>query len=229
MEDEVIPQSEVKNEGAAPADVKVETKADAAPATGDSLSGQVAEYAELEEVLKTLKPEDVLRYQRELSTEMKANLFNGDIGKIFAKYKPSVAETGKVKEMAELLKKQVPPKEPKTKAKAEVKKPDPKEPVPATTSANDELLKTKIELELLKQGVSAEFLEEATIVASAKVKSIADLAKIGEVSAKFIGLTKLPQPPQSKVGVAVGEQKRDLTEGQKAVEFLRSKNPKGFK
>lgn len=149
--------------------------------------------AKIEEALKVLPPEEVQKYQRELSVSMKQNLFEGEFGKLFNKYK------------------------------------EPEKPSKSDEAFKNELLNKDIELALVKAGVSEDFIEEALIVARAKIKDASELSKVKDVAAKFVTLkATAPQIPD-KTSIEIGEKKEDLTDGEKAVAFLRSRNPKGFR
>lgn len=175
---------------------------------------------EIEEVLKGLDPNEVLQFQRELSAERGQNLFSGEIGKLFSKYKPKATErSDKVKSLAAMLRKSDKPAL-VPEVQQTVKGDEP----------NLELLKAKVELELVKSGVPQEFLEEATIVAMSKVKSLNELSKANEVAnkfAKFKASGTVSTPLRTSVGI--GDNRQAMTEAEKAVAYLRSKNPKGWK
>ena len=182
---------------------------------------------EIEETLKGLDPKEVLQFQRELSAERGENLFVGKIGELFNKYKPKATErTEKVKSLAAAL------KQADKTVTAPTPAPAPQETVKGDEpNPNEELLKAKVELELMKNGVSNDFLEEATIVAMSKVKSLDELSKVGEVANKFakFNRTNDTTPPLPRTSVGIGDHKDDMTVGQKAVAYLRSKNPRGWK
>lgn len=172
---------------------------------------------ELEETLKTLPPEEVLKYQRELSIEMKENLFQGEIGELFKKYKPKSPQNrqDKVKNVARLM---------KSNKKADVQS-------NLTQNGNDnlktELLKSKIELELVKQGVSQEYLEDASIIAMAKIKDVSELAKCKDIANRFSQIAQ--QSTMQRTSISVGEGNKELTDAEKAIQFLKKKFPKGYK
>lgn len=174
---------------------------------------------ELEEVLKGLKPDEVLKFQREISAEIGQNLFEGEIGELFKKYKPNLTKEEQVKNVADLLKGKKTATE--TAKSTEVE-----------NSTEKELLTTKIKFELYKKGVSEEFLEDATTIALTKIKSETELDKCGEIATRY---AKLNQPvksqtiPESQKTIPVGERDKDMTEGEKAVAFLKKLNPKGYK
>jgi len=233
------PVSEVKEAAAQTPAVETEqpkaqepTKAEAvADSQATQTKGSVSEAAlfEIEETLKGLDPKEVLQFQRELSAERGENLFVGKVGELFNKYKPKATERAeKVKSLAAALKQADKPASTPTPAPA----PIPQETVKGNEpNPNEELLKAKVELELIKNGVSNDFLEEATIVAMSKVKSLNELSKVNEVANKFAKFGKTGDapaiPPRTSVGI--GEHKDEMTEGEKAVAYLRSKNPNGWK
>lgn len=228
---ETLQESEVKKEVAeqektdkAQAEPKAEeneqSKSEENSPADQKISENEVAMLELEETLKSLKPEEVQRYQRELSAEMGENLFTGKIGELFKQYKPQYAERKeKVKNVASLFKSKEKPQQ-ETSAKTDEQ------------NIKSELLKTKVELELVKQGVPATFLEEATIVALSKIKDASELDKLQDVSSKFAALNTKPtvaEPIPAKTSVGIGDKKNDMTEGEKAIAFLKKLNPKGFK
>lgn len=158
-----------------------------------------SEIEKLESVLKEIKPEDVKQFQRDLSKEIKTNLFDGAVSKIFEKYKPK--ET--------------------TDKNVEISNND--------SELKKELLKTKISLELVKNGVSDEYMEEAIIVAEAKIKSDTELNEVSNIAKKFSALGNKTSAPPTRTGIAIGDKTENLTAGEKAVQFLRRRNPAGFK
>ncbi len=175
---------------------------------------------ELEEVLKGLEPGEVLKFQREISAELGQNLFEGEIGELFKKYKPSLTKEEQVKNVADLLKGK--------KTATETAKPTEME-----NSIEKELLTEKIKFKLFKNGVSEEFLEDATTIALTKIKNETELDKCEEIATRY---AKLNQPvksqtiiPESQKTIPIGEHEEGLTEGEKAVRFLKKLNPKGFK
>ena len=173
---------------------------------------------ELEETLKTLPPEEVLKYQRELSIEMKENLFQGEIGELFKKYKPKSPQNrqDKVKNVARLM---------KNSKKTDI------QPNPIEKGSEDlkaELLKSKIELELVKQGISQEFLEDASIIAMAKIKDVNELEKCKEIADKFSQFSH-QGPTMQRTSISVGGGNKELTDAEKAIQFLKKKFPKGYK
>lgn len=180
---------------------------------------------ELEETLKSLPAEEVLRYQRELSAEMGENLFEGPIGELFKKYKPALNDRQtKVKNVANLMKNS---KKPENQSVAKTNKTESEE----ISNLRNENLKSKIQLELIRNGVSDEFLEEATLVAQAKVKDVKDIAKVTDIASKFAKFSSNQRvvPQIQKTSIEIGGKSEELTPGQKAVKFLRSRNPNGYK
>lgn len=181
---------------------------------------ETAAMLELEEILKGLEPDDVLKYQRELSAEMGENLFEGEIGDLFKKYKPQLTREQKVKSMASLLKSDKPAVE------------------SAKTTQQDEgikreLLEAKIKLELISNGVSKDYLDDAATVAMAKIKDANNLDACKEIATRYSVLSKarnetIPTPPP-RTSIVVGENKDEMSEGEKAVAFLKKRNPNGFK
>ncbi len=175
-----------------------------------------ATLLELEEVLKGLPPEDVLKFQREISAELKQNLFTGEIGDLFNKYKPTLSREEQVKHVADLLRGN---KKPTETAK----------PIERDNAMEQELLTAKIKLELVRQGVGEDYLEDATIVALSKVKNTDELEKCKSIAERFSSLSHRVPPQEVHSTIPVGEREKDMTEGEKAVAFLKSRNPKGFK
>lgn len=173
---------------------------------------------ELEETLKTLPPEEVLKYQRELSIEMKENLFQGEIGELFKKYKPKTPQNrqDKVKNVARLM---------KNNKKTDIQ---PNLTQNGNENLKTELLKSKIELELVKQGVSQEFLEDASIIAMAKIKDVSELDKCKDIANRFSQISH-QGPTMQRTSISVGGGNKELTDAEKAIQFLKKKFPKGYK
>lgn len=210
----------VNQEGQVPAKADVATDSQATKPEAETIS-QAAMF-EIEETLKELDPNDVLKFQRELSAERGQNLFIGKIGELFNKYKPKATErSDKVKSLAAMLKQaDKPALAPTTQQTVKGNEPN----------LNTELLQAKVELELVKNGVPQEFLEEATIVAMSKVKSLGELSKASEVANKFAVLKTSSAPAvPSRTSVGIGENRQDMTEAEKTVAYLRNKNPNGWK
>lgn len=175
---------------------------------------------QIEDVLKSLEPDEVLKYQRELSAETGENLFEGEIGDLFKKYKPTLNREQKVKNVAELIKSN---KKTDTATK----------PIEKDMGLEQELLTAKIKLQLFQNGVSNEYLEDATIVALSKIKDSSELEKCKEIAVRYSGLkskenAEVPQR-DTHTSIPVGERDQDMTEGEKAVAFLKKLNPNGYK
>lgn len=172
---------------------------------------------ELEEVLRGLEPNEVLKFQREISAELGQNLFEGEVGELFKKYKPNLTREQQVKNVADLLRGNK-----KTEETAKITE--------GLDDKGQELLTAKIKLELYRKGVDDEFLEDATTIALTKIKSEEELDKCGEIASRYAKLNHTQSPRQeTQRTVPVGERERDMTEGEKAVAFLKKLNPKGFK
>ena len=195
-------------------------KVEAPPTPTDSQAGTKPEVkearldlAKIEEEISKLPPEQVQEFQRNLSNKAKQNLFQGEVGELFKKYKSLVEKDDGASQQP-----QQQPQQPQA--------PDQSKEVEAL---REQLLKAKIENELIKHGVSGEFLEEATIVAQSKVKTEAELEKVKDISTKFSSLKQSAPPPPAQTSAVVGGGRRLINEGEAAVDFLKRLNPKGFK
>lgn len=173
---------------------------------------------ELEEVIKGLDPGEVLKFQREISAELGQNLFEGEIGELFKKYKPNLTREQQVKNVADLIRSN-------KKTEETAKEPE------VDNSLKQELLTTKIKLELYKKGVSEDFIDDATTVALSKIKDESELEKCGEIAGRYSKLKAIlnTYPQDTQKTITVGEREKDMTEGEKAVAFLKKLNPKGYK
>lgn len=227
MEEIQTPTSEVKEpelEEQKPAEAEqVDANQDQAAAnsqlpTEESQTDTNATLLELEEVLKGLEPSEVLKFQREISAELGQNLFEGEIGELFKKYKPNLTREQQVKNVADLL-------------RGNKKTEETAKPTGGVEDKEQELLTAKIKLELYKKGVSEEYLEDATTIALTKIKSDAELEKCGEIATRYAKLSTKPIAPRqdTQTTIPVGERDKDMTEGEKAVAFLKKLNPKGYK
>ena len=173
---------------------------------------------EIEKALQDTPPDEVELFQKELSKLLKVDLLtNPKASELFAKYKPTTLGDKAQAVVDKLTSKVEQPVEP--------------------MDIQLELLKTRVELELLKNGCPQEWLEDAVILSLSKVKNASDLTSVKAVATKYAGIqdkqattiTTTTTMIPARTSASIGEKKDDLTDGERAVAYLKKKYPKDFK
>lgn len=174
---------------------------------------------EIEQALKDLDTDEIDVFRDELASLLGQDLLKDrKFVDLLDKYKPNVAVD---------------------KAKLVVEKLDASkvDDVPQHDYAQ-ELLRVKIENELLKNNCPKEWLDDAVVVALSKVKDKSDLSGVKEVAGRYSKLNSdnntthihTNTTTHTRTSASIGGQNtRDLTDGERAVEYLRKKNPTMFK
>jgi|GEM_PF-5506610 len=177
---------------------------------------------EIENALKDMSPGEVVQFQRELSKALKLDLFADKGAKaLFDKYDPSVqARAEKAKAVVD-------------KITADKKDAGDATAQPQATDTANELLRTKVELELLKSGCPQNWLDDAVVIAMNKVKDVKDLTAVKAIASKYAGINasggQPNQPPMpTRTSAGIGDKGAEMTQSERDIAFLRKNNPEWF-
>jgi hypothetical protein len=194
------------------------------PTTTPTTDTELQPNDKLVSILKDMKPEQVLKYQRDLSKQLGQDLFKGEIGKVFGQYAKPADELGNnLKDVVTQILATQPASatEPTTalnaeeQAKAQAK----------LEAEQQELYKNRVELELLRHGCPHEWLDHAITVAMAKTTT-SDLSAAIEVAKTYKDITsQVAQPPYARTSAGIGDNKQTLTEAERVIKNLAAKNP----
>jgi len=196
-----------------------DTSSDTTPLTQEAL-------VEIEQALKDTPPDEVQLFQRELSKALKVDLFS-DKGavELFQRYSPERrARLAKVNEVVE----KVAESEKRVTNKDKVITDNASSGTPSTTTINAD---DDTATELLRNGCPNDWLNDAVILAQSQVKSKDDLSAVKAIASRYASITAnntqaiLP----IRTSASIGEKAKELTDGERAVQHLRQKNPDGFK